>query len=81
MNGSPAEREKNYGWCSLRLRFDARDLVLLRAAEHVQGAALANMPRPDVLRTALNLARAGHKLGAAAPGSRSASRKAKSGCC
>ena len=68
MSGSQADRDKKYGWCSLRLRFDARELVLLRAAEQVQGAALANMPRPDVLRTALNLARVGHKLGAAAPG-------------
>jgi hypothetical protein len=52
----------------LRLRFDARELVLLRASEQVRGAALANMPRPDVLRSALSLARAGHKLGAAVPG-------------
>lgn len=68
MTESHTAREKKYGWCSLRLRFDARDLVLLKAAEQVQGATLANRPRPDVLRTALNLARAGHKLGAAVPG-------------
>lgn len=68
MNQSQREREKQYGWCSLRLRFDARELVLLRGAEQVRGAALANTPRPDELRTALGLARAGHKLGAAVPG-------------
>jgi hypothetical protein len=61
-------REQTYGWCSLRLRFEARELILLRGAERVRGAALASTPRPDVLRTALSLARAGHKLGAAAPG-------------
>jgi hypothetical protein len=52
----------------MRLRFDERELVLLRAAEHVRGAELASRPRPDVLRTALSLARAGHKLAGAAPG-------------
>jgi hypothetical protein len=62
------ERESAHGWCSLRLRFDQRELVLLRAAEQVRGAALAHTPRPDDLRTALSLARTGHKLAAAAPG-------------
>jgi len=52
----------------LRLRFDQRELALLRAAEQVRGAALAHTPRPDDLRTGLSLARAGHKLAAAAPG-------------
>ena len=61
-------REPAHGWCSLRLRFDQRELALLRAAEQVRGVALAHTPRPDDLRTALSLARAGHKLGAAAPG-------------
>ena len=62
------ERETSHGWCSLRLRFDERELVLVRAAEQVRGVALAHTPRPDDLRTALGLARAGHKLAAAAPG-------------
>jgi hypothetical protein len=52
----------------LRLRFDQRELALLRAAEQVRGAALAHTPRPDDLRTGLSLARAGHKLASAAPG-------------
>jgi hypothetical protein len=52
-----------YGWCSLRLRFDDRELRLLRGAEQVRGAALAHMPRSDQLRSALNLAKVGHKLG------------------
>ena len=56
------------GWCSLRLRFDQRELALLRAAEQVRGVALARTPRPDDLRTALSLPRAGHKLASAAPG-------------
>jgi hypothetical protein len=53
----------------LRLRFDERELVLLRGAEQVRGAALAHEARPVVLRTALNLAKAGHKLGRATAGS------------
>ena len=35
----------------------------------MRGVALAQTARPQVLRTALNLARAGHKLGVAVPGS------------
>jgi len=62
------QRESAHGWCSLRLRFDQRELALLRAAEQVRGVALAHTPRPDDLRTALSLARAGHKLASAAPG-------------
>jgi len=61
--------EQGHGWCSLRLRFDARELELLRSAEHLRGVALAHAARPDMLRTALTLAKAGHKLGAAGPGS------------
>jgi hypothetical protein len=52
----------------MRLRFDERELSLLRGAEQVRGVALAHTPRPDVLRTALNLAKAGHKLGQASAG-------------
>jgi hypothetical protein len=52
----------------LRLRFDERELTLLRGAEQVRGMALASKPRPEVLRTALSLAKAGQKLSAAAPG-------------
>jgi hypothetical protein len=62
------EREQAHGWCSLRLRFDERELALLRGSEQVRGYALAHTPRPDDLRTALHLAKAGHKLAAAAPG-------------
>ena len=62
------EPEQSQGWCSLRLRFDERELGLLRGAEQIRGASLAHTPRPDVLRTALNLAKAGHKLVQATPG-------------
>src|SRR5207245_5706063 len=61
--------EQSHGWCSLRLRFEERELILLRGAEQLRGVALARTTRPQVLRTALNLAKAGHKLGLAAPGS------------
>ena len=61
-------RVQTHGWCSLRLRFDERELTLLKGAEQVRGVALAHTPRPDVLRTALNLAKTGHKLAHAAPG-------------
>jgi hypothetical protein len=46
----------------LRLRFDERELSLLRGAEEVRGVSLAHNARPDVLRSALSLSRAGHKL-------------------
>jgi hypothetical protein len=52
----------------LRFRFDDRELTLLRGAEHVRGAAMAHAPRPEQLRTALKLAKAGHKLGVAHAG-------------
>ena len=69
INNEPhRDREQAHGWCSLRLRFDQRELALLRAAEQVRGVALAHTPRPADLRTALLLARAGHKLAVAAPG-------------
>jgi hypothetical protein len=61
--------EQSHGWCSLRLRFEERELTLLKGSEQVRGVALARTARPQVLRTALNLAKAGHKLGVAAPGS------------
>lgn len=54
--------EQDHGWCSLRLRFDERELELLRASEKVRGAALASHNRPDELRGALALAKAGQKL-------------------
>ena len=57
-----------HGWCSLHLRFDERELELLKGAEQLRGATMAHTTRPDVLRTALNLAKAGHKVGSAAPG-------------
>jgi hypothetical protein len=62
------ELEQSHGWCSLRLRFDDRELFLLKGAEQIRGVSLAHTPRPDVLRTALNLAKAGHKLAQATPG-------------
>jgi len=62
------EKEQAHGWCSLRLRFEERELLLLRGAEQSRGAALARKPRPDVLRSALNLAKVGRKLAAASPG-------------
>jgi hypothetical protein len=62
------EREPSHGWCSLRLRFDDRELVLLKGAEQLRGTAFAHTPRPDTLRTALSLAKAGHKIGRATPG-------------
>ena len=52
----------------MRLRFDERELLLLRGAEQVRGAALAATPRTDQLRTALSLAKAGRKLAQARPG-------------
>jgi hypothetical protein len=55
-------------WCSLRVRFSERELVLLRGAEHVRGADLAQHARPNDLRGALALAKSGHKLRAAGPG-------------
>ncbi len=66
----PAERARREtrGWCSLRLRFDDGELRLLRAAEQVQGAHLARQARADALRTAIALAKAGHKIGSARAG-------------
>ena len=61
-------RRADHGWCSLRLRFDDRELGLLRGAEHVRGASLAHTARPDTLRDALSLARVGSKLAHARPG-------------
>lgn len=52
----------------MRLRFEARELTLLRGAEQVRGAALAHDARPAQLRDALTLAKAGRKLGAAGAG-------------
>jgi hypothetical protein len=57
-----------HNWCSLRLRFEQRELELLRGAERLRGAAMARTPRPELLRTALNLAKAGQKVGRSTPG-------------
>lgn len=65
MSGQPAHAG---GWCSLRLRFGADELLLLRTAERLHGSELARQPRPDALREALALARAGSKLAGAEPG-------------
>jgi hypothetical protein len=53
----------------LRLRFDERELEVLRGSEQLRGVRLAQNGRPDALRTALTIAKAGHKLKRAAPGS------------
>ena len=66
MTQPPAER--GHEWCSLRLRFEERELDLLRGAEQVRGADLALHARRTALRGALSLARAGHKLRATTPG-------------
>jgi hypothetical protein len=63
-----AESGTSHGWCSLRLRFDERELQLLRGAERVRGAAMAQTGRSDSLRAALTLAKVGQKLGHSAPG-------------
>ena len=63
-----SEPSQSHGWCSLRLRFDARELVLLRGAEQIRGSAFAQRGRPDALRNALTLAKAGHKIGRASEG-------------
>ena len=63
-----AETHSSHGWCSLRLRFDQRELELLHASEQVRGAAMARTSRPVDLRTALSLAKAGQKVAHAAPG-------------
>jgi hypothetical protein len=55
-------------WCCLRLRFDDRELTLLRGAESVRGAGLAHAGKPAQLRAALNLAKLGRKLTGATPG-------------
>jgi hypothetical protein len=52
----------------LRLRFDDRELGLLRGAEQVRGASLAHHARPELLRDALSLSRVGTKLAHARPG-------------
>ena len=57
-----------HGWCSLRLRFEARELELLHGAEQLRGAAIARSSGRQELRTALQLAKAGQKIGRAAPG-------------
>ncbi|MBV9173478.1 MAG: hypothetical protein JOZ81_25730 [Chloroflexi bacterium] len=52
----------------MRLRFEERELELLRGSEQLRGARLAQNGRPDGLRTALTLAKAGNKLRRASAG-------------
>lgn len=52
----------------MRLRFEERELELLKGAEQLGGRAMTHSARADELRTALSLARAGHKIARAAPG-------------
>src|SRR5438067_2748340 len=63
-----AGADASHGWCSLRLRFDEREHELLKGAERVRGAAMAHTARPDELRTALTLAKAGQKVAHATAG-------------
>jgi hypothetical protein len=58
-----AQDGPSHGWCSLRMRFEQRELELLRGAERLRGASMARVPRHDELRTALSLAKAGQKVG------------------
>jgi hypothetical protein len=60
--------EHGHAWCSLRLRFDQRELQLLRGAEQLRGAAMARSSGREELRTALRLAKAGQKVGRSVPG-------------
>lgn len=60
--------ENGHGWCSLRVRFDERELELLRGAERLRGAAIARTSGRDELRMALQLAKAGQKVGRSVPG-------------
>ena len=60
--------EHAHGWCSLRLRFDERELQLLRGAERLRGAAIARSSGREELRAALQLAKAGQKVGRSVPG-------------
>jgi hypothetical protein len=52
----------------LRLRFCSRELVLLRGAEQLRGAAIARSSGREELRSALQLAKAGQKVGRSVPG-------------
>jgi hypothetical protein len=52
----------------LRLRFEARELELLHGAEQLRGAAIARSSGREDLRTALQLAKAGQKVGRSVPG-------------
>jgi len=52
----------------LRLRFDQRELELLGGAERLRGAAIARAGGRDELRTALQLAKAGQKVGRSTAG-------------
>jgi hypothetical protein len=63
-----AQDGPSHGWCSLRVRFEQRELELLRGAEHLRGAAMARTARHDELRNALSLAKAGQKVGRGLPG-------------
>jgi hypothetical protein len=60
--------EHGHGWCSLHLRFDERELQLLRGAEQLRGAEMARSSGREELRTALRLAKAGQKVGRSVPG-------------
>ena len=74
------EPARGHGWCSLRLRFDRRELELLLGAERLRGAAIARAGARDELRTALQLARAGHKVGHTPPGGTVSLDEAELGC-
>jgi hypothetical protein len=52
----------------LRLRFDQRELDLILGAERLRGAAIAREGGRDELRGALQLAKAGQKVGRSSAG-------------
>jgi hypothetical protein len=62
------EPGQGHGWCSLRVRFGERELVLLRGSEKLRGSSFAHHGRPEALRSALTLAKAGQKIGRAREG-------------
>jgi len=57
-----------HGWCSLRMRFEERELELLQGAERLRGAEMAHAGRAADLRTALSLSKAGLKVRRGVPG-------------
>lgn len=59
---SAEDNGARHGWCSMRFRFEEEEIGILRAAERLRGSYLSRSTRPDALRGAITLARAGQKL-------------------